>query len=546
MDIKKLVDNMSIEELCGQVLSYDIQPGDTEEETLEVIEKIMPGSLFVCGVQKETVEELMPKFEKDKEFQRKATARAGGIPCIMAADVEHGPGSFCQPLPELPNPMAWGACNDEKLIERAGELTGRICRKLGIHYIFGPVVDLNMNFYSSAISIRAVSDDADRIIRLAGAYMRGVQKNGYLAACGKHFPGDGLDERNSHFMTTVNSLSKEEWMATYGKVYKELFKQGLASVMVGHISCPAFQSDEIDEYGALPGTFSKQLLTDLLKGELGFEGCVISDALSMIGACACMDLDKLAVAYFKAGGDMLLFPEVEDHQRLVDAVKSGEIPIERMRDAATRCLKLKEKVRLFESAQAIEEEIGDISEDIVELENLAQTIADKAVKIVRNNEGVLPIKKEKGKVLLVKFGGHFFNKEPLNTAFEFIEKEFETQGWEVTSLFFAKHRHLKEIMDDYDLVMVVCESNVHGSTLRIGWDNMMALWRGYILQHKNLVFVGMDDPYKLYDFPYAKTYVNLFGKAPCLQRSLVKLVLGKIESVGKNPISFEGYFERED
>ena len=155
-------------------------------------------------------------------------------------------------------------------------------------------------------------------------------------------------------------------------------------------------------------------------------------------------------------------------------------------------------------------------------------------------------KKEKGKVLLVKFGGHFFNKEPLNAAFEFIEKEFETQGWEVTSLFFAKHRHLKEIMDDYDLVMVVCESNVHGSTLRIGWDNMMALWRGYILQHKNLVFVGMDDPYKLYDFPYAKTYVNLFGKAPCLQRSLVKLVLGKIESVGKNPISFEGYFERED
>ena len=108
--------------------------------------------------------------------------------------------------------------------------------------------------------------------------------------------------------------------------------------------------------------------------------------------------------------------------------------------------KLKEKVRLFESDQVIEEEIGDISKDIVELENLAQTIADRAVKIVRNNEGVLPIKKEKGKVLLVKFGGHFFNKEPLNTAFEFIEKEFEAQGWEVTSLFFAKHRHLKKII----------------------------------------------------------------------------------------------------
>ena len=545
MDIKKLVENMSVEELCGQVLSYDIQPNDTDEETLAVIEKIMPGSLFICGDEKQSIEELMPKFEKDKAFQKSATKSAKGIPCIMATDVEHGPGAFCKPLPELPNPMAWGACNDEKLIERAGELTGRICRKLGIHYIFGPVVDLNINFRNPITAVRSVSDDADRVIRIAGAYIRGVQKNGYLAGCGKHFPGDGVDERNQHFMTTVNSLSKEEWFASYGKVYKELFKQGLSSVMVGHICCPAFQPDEIDEYGALPGTLSKQLITDLLKGELGFDGCVISDAMSMIGACARVDLDKLAISFFKAGGDMMLFPEPEDHKRLVDAVHSGELSIERMRDAATRCLKMKEKVRLFENDK-VEEEIGDISADIQELETLAQTIADNAVKIVRNNEGVLPIKKENGKVLLVKFGGHYFHKEPLNHAFAYIEKEFENQGWTVTSLFFAKHRQLKEIMSDYDLVLIVCDSEIHGSTKRVGWDNIMALWRGYILNHKNVVFVGTDDAYKLFDFPYAKTYINLFGKAPCLQRALVKLVLGKIESKGKNPVRFEGFFERED
>lgn len=546
MDIKKLVESMSVEELCGQVLSYDIQPGDTDEETLETIEKILPGSLFVCPEDKDTIEELEPRFERNKGFQRVATQRASGIPCIMATDVEHGPGAYCKALPELPNPMAWGACNDEKLIERAGELTGRICRKIGIHYIFGPVVDLNINFRNPVTAVRSVSDDADRVIRIAGAYIRGVQKHGYLAACGKHFPGDGMDERNQHFLTTVNSLSKEEWMASYGKVYRELFKQGLCSVMVGHICCPAFQSDEIDEYGALPGTLSKQLITDLLKGELGFEGCVISDAMSMIGACARVDLDKLAVSFFKAGGDMMLFPEAEDHKRLVDAVKSGELPIERLRDAATRCIKMKEKVRLFEGVQAIEEEIGDISEDIKELEELAQTIADKAVKIVRNNEGILPIKKEKGKVLLVKLGGHYFHKEPLNHAFAFIEKEFEAQGWEVTSLFFAKHRHLKEIMNDYDLVLIVADSDISGSSKRVGWDNIMALWRGYILKHKNVVFVGTDDAYKLFDFPYAKTYINLFGQAPCLQRALVKLVLGKIESQGKNPVRFEGFFERED
>ena len=101
-------------------------------------------------------------------------------------------------------------------------------------------------------------------------------------------------------------------------------------------------------------------------------------------------------------------------------------------------------------------------------------------------------------------------------------------------------------MDEYDLVMIVCDSDITGASKRVGWDNIMALWRGYILKHKRVVFVGTDDAYKLFDFPYAKTYINLFGQSPFLQRSLVKLVLGKIESQGKNPVRFEGFFERED
>ena len=546
MNIKKIIDEMSVEELCGQVLSYDIQPCDTEEETLDVIKKIIPGSLFVCGESTENIEELTPKFERDKAFQKKATKRAGGIPCIIATDVEYGPGSYCKALPALPNPMAWGACNDEKLIERAGELTGRICRKIGIQYILGPVLDLNINFRNPLTAERSVSDDADRVIRLAGAYMRGVQKHGYLAACGKHFPGDGMDERNQHFMTTVNSLSREKWMTTYGKVYKELFKQGLSSVMVGHICCPAFQSsEEIDEYGALPGTLSKDLMTGLLKGELGFKGCVISDAMSMIGACARVPEEKLSVEFIKAGGDLVLFPEPEQYDYLVDAVKSGEIPKERIKDAVYRVMRLKEKTRLYEE-EKVQQEIGDIDADITELNELAQKIADSAVKIVRNNEHVLPIKCKKGKVLIIKVGGSFFNNEPDNTPFEYIEKEFKERGWEINSQFFPKHKYLKSIMNEYDLVVVACHGNYHGSTLRVGWSNMMAYWRGYILQHPNIVFVGLDDPYKLYDFPYAKTYINAFGTAPVLQRAVVKLILGEIESRGKNPISFEGFYKRED
>lgn len=543
IDLKKLVENMSVEELCGQVLCYDVQPKDGEEETLEVIRKIKPGSLFVCGEQKNSVEDLKPLFEKFDRYRKYAT-EVTKIPCLIATDIENGPGSFCKPLPELPNPMAWGACNDAAMIERAGELTGRICRRAGIHYTLGPVVDLNLNFRNPVVSVRSVSDSPDRVIKIAGAYLRGVQKNGNLVGCLKHFPGDGVDERNQHFLSSVNSLSKEEWMATYGKVYKELFRQGAASVMVGHISCPAFQENETDEYGALPGTLSKSLITDLLKGELGFTGCVISDAMSMIGACARVPEDKLAVSFFKAGGDLMLFPRPEEHEYLVKAVKSGEIPLERMQDAALRCLKLKEKARLFDEDFSLPPD--ENYAELRELEELSQEIADKAIKVVRNHQSVIPVGIEKGKVLLLKFSGSYFNNGPQEAPFKYIEEEFKNQGWQVDSLFFAKHEQLKQIMDDYDLIVIASHSNYHGSTLRVGWDNIMALWRAYVLRHKRVVFVGLDDPYKLFDFPYAKTYINTFGVTPSLQRALVKVILGKIPPQGKNPVGFSNVFERED
>ncbi|MBP5466247.1 MAG: glycoside hydrolase family 3 protein, partial [Clostridia bacterium] len=188
MDIKKLVDEMSIEDLCGQVLCYDIQKNDTPEETYEIIRHIRPGGLFVLGIPDRDKEVLKKKFEQDKLYQKFAT-EVTGYPTIICTDIEHGPGSYCQGLPVLPNPLAWGACNDVDLIERAGELTGRIARKCGIQYTLGPVVDLDINFRNALIVSRSISDDPDRVIRIAGAYARGVQKNGYLMATLKHFPG---------------------------------------------------------------------------------------------------------------------------------------------------------------------------------------------------------------------------------------------------------------------------------------------------------------------------------------------------------------------
>ena len=546
MDIKKIVDSLSIEELCQQVLvrslSNKYDPSDVKERI-----KQNPVGSFYCDQVEEKIgmEKLNQKFENDKSYHALAK-EITGLPCIMTTDIEYGPGSYCWDLPSMPNPMAWGACNDVALIERAGELTGRICRKAGVNHILAPVVDLNINFQAANVGIRSISDDPDRVIKIAGAYVRGVQKNGYLGACLKHFPGDGVDDRNQHFMTIENSLSQEEWMATYGKVYKALFEEGVSTVMVGHVSCPAFQTEnEIDEYGALPGTASYDLITGLLKGKLGFKGCVISDAMSMIGICARLNPEKLGVTFIKAGGDLILFPEKGEYESLVEAVKSGEVSMERIKDAATRVLELKAKLRLFEN-DVVEQEIGDISNDLIEMEKVGQLISDTAVHTVRNFENVIPFTKPNPKVLMINLTGHYYFKPIKGDEMQAMADEFEKQGCTVTQMFDPYHTEVEAVMNDYDLIVAVTKVHYHGATLRMGWKNIMSFWRGYVLHHPGMIFVSLDDPYKLYDFPYAKTYINTFGDSDCSMRSAVKLILGKIEDKGKNPISFRNYFKIED
>ena len=128
----------------------------------------------------------------------------------VAADVEKGPGCAMEGEELLPFPMAWGAADDAHLTELAGEATAAIAQKNGIHWTFAPIVDLNRNPDNPVTNIRAISDSPEQVIKIGGAYMRGLQKENRMVACCKHFPGDGMDDRNQHFCTTINHLSKEE------------------------------------------------------------------------------------------------------------------------------------------------------------------------------------------------------------------------------------------------------------------------------------------------------------------------------------------------
>ena len=554
INIEKIVSSMSVEELVSQVLSYNIEAKDTKEETIELLKRTHPGCIYYGDFNNcKSMDELEELVKLHHEYEKIAKENSE-IPVFVSTDIEHGPGAFCNLLPSMPSPMAWGAANDEKLIERAGELTAIISRKLGLHSPLDPVVDLNYNFQNPIVNIRAISDEPDRIIRLAGAYQRGLQKHGYLSSCPKHFPGDGVDDRNAHFMTNINKLSKEEWMNTYGKVYKNLFNEGAMSVMVGHISEPAFQGCVNNPNDALPCTLSKELMTDLLKNELGFKGCIISDAMSMIGAVAASSLDNLAIDYINAGGDMILFPEKDDFERLIKATNDGRIKIERLRDAARRVLKLKEATRCFEEEKVQKElEKYSFEELSKELSDISQKISDCSIKVLRDRKEILPLplieKAEKGRALVVTLWDGFFNKAPSGKELAVLKKEIEKRGYQVDYLTNAKHKLIHETMNDYDFIVVGLDMsclNYSGASMRMNWNVMMTFWRGYILEHPRLIVVSFGDPYRLYDMPYLSNYINAFGDSAQAQKSVAKVIFGEIEAKGKNPVRLEGFFEREE
>ena len=531
--MEKILQSMELEDLCGQLLCYEISPKDDPKVIDQLFQKIRPGGIFVANMTAEQIKlftDIANKYTK--------------VPVIVAGDVESGPGSAIVGESLLPHHMSCGACDDVELVEQAAEETAKITRKNGIHWTLSPVADININPNNPVVNNRAIADSPAQVAKIGTAMIRGMQKNGYLMCSCKHFPGDGVDDRNQHFCTSINSLSFEDWMDSFGYVYKEMIREKTASIMAAHIALPSYDGEYDEIKGYKPSVLSRKLITGLLKGELGFDGCVVSDAMSMIGACAMTDLDRLAVEFINAGGDMVLFPEDGDFDLIRQAVIHGEISLERIRDAVSRILKMKERARLFEDQEQVKAEIqwGDF-------QAVADKIGEKSIKIVRNTRELVPLKiKQGGKILLVNIQRSEQKQQSYIRCLDELERELNARGYETKSLVNPRHTAIKEIMDDYDCILVNCKMSSQdypGGSLRAGWEHFMALWRGYILKHPKMIFTSFGDPYKLYEFPFLHTYINAFSYAESTQRGFVKVLLGEVEATAKSPVALPGFFDRE-
>ncbi|MGL4949137.1 MAG: glycoside hydrolase family 3 protein, partial [Anaeroplasmataceae bacterium] len=433
--INDTIKSMTLDEKVGQL--FIGMTGGTDDAMLkEYFEKSKIGGARYMGSP-----------SKASLIQNNLFQKHSKIPLLVACNVESGGNGACVDGTEVGHPVKIGATNDTKYAYELGKVCGIEAAATNSNWAFAPIVDITYNWRNPVISSRAYSNEPKKVLEMSKAYFKGISESNIMCAM-KHFPGDGVDERDHHLSSAVNTLSTKEWDETFGLVYKGLIDEGVQAVMAGHIMLPSYQkhfNKNVQTSELLPATLCKELLQDLLREKLGFNGLIITDASHMVGMTGRMKRSEYVPLAIKAGCDMFLFfnSVEEDTKYMKDAIESGFITAERLNDALTRILALKATLGLHklskEELQKPESGLKNIG--LESSINIAKEISDKAITLAKNTQNVLPISPKKTKkVLLVPLGkeaapsmiGLFMGTNNKKTPDEIFKELLEKEGFQVT------------------------------------------------------------------------------------------------------------------
>ncbi|MBC7883748.1 MAG: hypothetical protein H7Y37_20855 [Anaerolineae bacterium] len=306
---------------------------------------------------------------------------ASPFPLLICADLEAGCGQHVLGASKLPTARAIGATGDRDVAFRAGALTAREALAIGINWILAPCLDVNSNPKNPVIGLRAFHETPEVVATMGTAFAEGIQSVGALA-CGKHFPGHGDVEVDSHLTMptltrTRNQLEAEDWLP-----FKRAIQQGIGSIMSGHLQVPCLDLD-------FPATLSEAILTGLLRESWGFKGLIVSDALNMGAIYQWPDLEVRAL---QAGIDMLLMAQdvTGSVARILEAVRRGALSEARIYASVARIFAAKQRLVPNQKPLQQLESLGDRS--------IGETIAQKSVVVVRDQAGLLPLDSQKSRL----------------------------------------------------------------------------------------------------------------------------------------------------
>lgn len=320
------------------------------------------------------------------------------IPMFVGIDAEWGLGMRLDSTYNYPWNMTLGAIQDNKLIEKMGAQMAQQAKRLGIHFMFAPVVDININAKNPVIGNRSFGENKENVTQKAIALMKGMQKNGVYATA-KHFPGHGDTSADSHYTLPLINFDKRRLHSIELYPYKKMFSEGLASVMVAHLEVPALEPQK-----GVPSSLSYKTITDLLKNELNFEGLIFTDALNMKGASNYKAPGEIDLAAFLAGNDVLLFAEdvPKAIEKFNEALENKTLTEERLAYSVKKILKYKYETGLSKFKEI---DLRNLSADLNQaaFDDLSFELYKNIVTVVKSKDGFLPLKPSE-RIAYVKLG----------------------------------------------------------------------------------------------------------------------------------------------
>ena len=446
--VEAVLSGMSTEEKVGQMMSvaFRFWKENPEEEAATVLnaEKENPETA-VTGLN-EKMRACLKKYHfgsftlfrencRDAEQTIRLTAdiqaanqEGHGIPMLIAADQEGGTVTRLGFGTSGPGSMALAATGNPGSAEAMAEVYGEELRRVGIHVNYAPVLDINNNPNNPVIGVRSFSDDPETVSRFGEAYIRGLHRAGAIATI-KHFPGHGNTVTDSHLSLPYIGSTAQELKAFELVPFRAAIEAGADMIMTAHIQYPEVEQEthisrSTGERIHLPATMSRRFLTEILRGEMGFEGVIITDALNMAAIENNFTDEDTIRLTIGAGVDILMLPIVLDmgtFQRIqemtdtaVRMVKNGEISEERINASVRRILKLKEKYGLLEQTDftVTEEKLRAATRTLHSPEHrkTAESLAEKALTLLKNDNQAFPISLRNGEKTLILFSNSSANR----------------------------------------------------------------------------------------------------------------------------------------
>ena len=523
--VNTVLDSLSDEELVGQLLCV-YQRGPRAEELLVELERaeLRPGGFFVAGGS--ATEGTRDRVQKVSEWSRVAP--------LVAANLESGSSTFALDGELLANPMQVAASGDPDYAGLLGLHSAVLAHRMGINWAFAPVVDLIYSHQNPITSVRAFGSNPLDVARHGSAYISAIQAEG-VAACAKHWPGDGVDDRDVHLVTSVNTLEEKEWDRSFGDVYRAVVEAGVQTIMVGHVAAPwLLGTDHPEAY--LPASQSHGLISELLRGRLGFKGLVVSDNTLMAGFSRSMPRSEAVVTAVAAGCDMLLGADytLEDFHALLAALGTGQLTRERLLDAVTRVLTLKHELGLL-AARPRSAAVGLPADWQTDL-------ARASVTLTKDIEGTLPVTSDRYPAVLVYVLGDepTFYQPASGLASRFAEG-LRARGSRVDLRTVPGEgrtpRGERDIQASYDLVVYFANVPFASSAnvSRVVWSYPQGPEAPRNAEARSLL-VSVADPFHLQDLPSVGTAVNGYTPSVEVVDAILSCLAGESEWSGVSPV----------